>query len=145
MVSNNQDASEAVYLTCIQPSSVLRLLGVHKILVKSLEIASLATVFSIATAYPIAYTVSFKTKLLQDEALIEAFFHSLIVGFISVFCALILGTAGAFFLTKVNFPGKGVFRAMVLLPYILPPIIIGLTIDTRPHRRRPSSLYRFLR
>jgi spermidine/putrescine transport system permease protein len=73
-------------------------------------------------------TIKWFAQLLQDEALIEAFFHSLIVGFISVFCALILGTAGAFFLTKVNFPGKGVFRAMVLLPYILPPIIIGLTL-----------------
>jgi spermidine/putrescine transport system permease protein len=41
---------------------------------------------------------------------------------------IVLGISGAFFCTRVRFPGKSVFRTMVLLPYILPGIIMGLSL-----------------
>jgi spermidine/putrescine transport system permease protein len=40
----------------------------------------------------------------------------------------VLGVAGAFFVTRVQFPGKTVFRTLVLLPYILPGIIMGISL-----------------
>ena len=37
---------------------------------------------------------------------------------------MVLGTAGAFFVSRVTFPGKSAFRTLVLLPYILPGILM---------------------
>jgi len=73
-------------------------------------------------------TLRWYKELLQDGALLSAFFHSIIVGVSAVFIALVLGTSGAFFLVKVNFPGKGIFKSMVMLPFLLPGIIMGLTL-----------------
>lgn len=73
-------------------------------------------------------TLKWYRELIQDHALINAFFHSIIVGVCAVSLALILGTSGAFFLVRVNFPGKGIFRAVVMLPFLLPGIIMGLTL-----------------
>jgi len=73
-------------------------------------------------------TLTWYGELIKDKALLSSFLNSLIIGVVSVFIALIFGTAGAFFITKVNFPGKGLFRSLVLLPYILPGIIMGLTL-----------------
>jgi spermidine/putrescine transport system permease protein len=73
-------------------------------------------------------TLRWYQELLHDGALLSAFFHSLIVGVSAVFIALVLGTSGAFFLVKVNFPGKGIFKSMVMLPFLLPGIIMGLTL-----------------
>ena len=67
-------------------------------------------------------------ELVQDKELLKAVLHSFEVGISAVILALIFGTAGAFFITKVNFPGKGVFRALVMLPFVLPGIIMGLTL-----------------
>jgi len=67
-------------------------------------------------------------ELVQDKELLKAVLHSFEVGITAVVLALVFGTAGAFFITKVRFPGKGVFRALVMLPFVLPGIIMGLTL-----------------
>jgi spermidine/putrescine transport system permease protein len=67
-------------------------------------------------------------ELVQDRELLRAVLHSFEVGISAVLIALIFGTSGAFFITKVRFPGKGVFRALVMLPFVLPGIIMGLTL-----------------
>jgi spermidine/putrescine transport system permease protein len=67
-------------------------------------------------------------ELVRDKELLKALLHSFEVGITAVVLALIFGTAGAFFMTKVRFPGKGVFRALVMLPFVLPGIIMGLTL-----------------
>ncbi|MBD3306794.1 ABC transporter permease subunit [candidate division KSB3 bacterium] len=73
-------------------------------------------------------TLKWYRELFQDQQLLNAFFHSIIVGICAVIISTVIGTAGAFFLTKVNFPGKGLFRALVMLPFLLPGIIMGLTL-----------------
>jgi spermidine/putrescine transport system permease protein len=73
-------------------------------------------------------TTRWYSELLHDEQLLEALAHSFIVGICAVILALIFGTTGAFFITKVRFPGKGVFRSLVMLPFVLPGIIMGLTL-----------------
>ena len=52
----------------------------------------------------------------------------MLIGLGSVSVAVVLGVSGAFFVTRVHFPGKGVFRTLVLLPYILPGIIVGTSL-----------------
>jgi len=73
-------------------------------------------------------TLKWYHELFNDTVLIQALFHSFIIGLSAVFIALIFGTSGAFFITKVNFPGKEIFRTLVILPYLLPGIIIGITL-----------------
>jgi spermidine/putrescine transport system permease protein len=73
-------------------------------------------------------TLKWYRELFQDQALLNAFLHSILVGLGAVVISTIIGTAGAFFITKVNFPGKALFRALVMLPFLLPGIIMGLTL-----------------
>ncbi len=73
-------------------------------------------------------TTKWYRELMSDTELLKAVLHSFEVGISAVVIALIFGTSGAFFITKVRFPGKGVFRALVMLPFVLPGIIMGLTL-----------------
>ena len=73
-------------------------------------------------------TIKWYKELFQDKELLKVLLHSIEVGVSAVTIALIFGTAGAFFITKVRFPGKGIFRALVMLPFVLPGIIMGLTL-----------------
>jgi spermidine/putrescine transport system permease protein len=50
------------------------------------------------------------------------------VSIIAVFIAIIIGTVGAFFLARVKFPAKGLFRTVCQLPLTLPGIIIGIAL-----------------
>ena len=54
--------------------------------------------------------------------------NSLIVAVCSVALALTLGLLAALALDRANFPGKSLFRRLVLLPLILPGIITGLSL-----------------
>ncbi|TFG64798.1 MAG: ABC transporter permease [Spirochaetales bacterium] len=67
-------------------------------------------------------------ELLKDSNLFTALGNSLLIGLGAVSVSLIFGTAGALFFSRVRFPAKGVFRTMVLLPYVLPGIIMGLSL-----------------
>ncbi len=73
-------------------------------------------------------TTKWYKELMQDAELLKAVLHSFEVGISAVIIALLFGTSGAFFITKVRFPGKGVLRALVMLPFVLPGIIMGLTL-----------------
>lgn len=73
-------------------------------------------------------TLKWYQELFRDRGLLTAFLHTILIGLASVSIAVALGVSGAFFLSRVNFPGKGVFRTLVLLPYILPGIIMGISL-----------------
>ena len=73
-------------------------------------------------------TLRWYQELFRDPGLLTAFWHSVVIGLGAVSIATVFGTAGAFFLSRVEFPGKGVFRALVMLPFLLPGIIMGLTL-----------------
>jgi spermidine/putrescine transport system permease protein len=73
-------------------------------------------------------TLKWYRELFQDPGLLRAFGHTVLIGLAAVSIATVFGTAGAFFLNRVEFPGKGVFRALVMLPFLLPGIIMGLTL-----------------
>ena len=73
-------------------------------------------------------TFDWYRKLFQDDALWEAVFNSFWVALASVGIALSLGTLAALTLHRAEFPGKSLFRQLVLLPLILPGIITGLAL-----------------
>ena len=62
-------------------------------------------------------TLRWYQELFQDTGLLTAFWHTVLVGLCAVAIATVFGTAGAFFVTRAEFPGKGVFRALVMLPF----------------------------
>jgi spermidine/putrescine transport system permease protein len=66
--------------------------------------------------------------LLQDDAIWVSVQNSLIVALAAVGIALGFGIPAALALDRADFPGKAVFRRLVLLPLILPGIITGLSI-----------------
>jgi spermidine/putrescine transport system permease protein len=67
-------------------------------------------------------------RLFADSAIWDAVLNSLLVAAASVALALTLGLLAALALDRANFPGKALFRRLVLLPLILPGIITGLSL-----------------
>ena len=73
-------------------------------------------------------TLDWYRQLFADGAIWDAVLNSLIVAAASVLLALTLGLLAALALDRANFPGKALFRRLVLLPLILPGIITGLSL-----------------
>jgi len=73
-------------------------------------------------------TLNWYRILLQDEAIWVSVQNSLIVAVAAVGIALGFGIPAALALDRADFPGKALFRRLVLLPLILPGIITGLSI-----------------
>jgi spermidine/putrescine transport system permease protein len=66
--------------------------------------------------------------LFSDAAIWESVGNSLLVAAGAVALSLTLGLLAALALDRATFPGKSVFRRLVLLPLILPGIITGLSL-----------------
>ena len=77
---------------------------------------------------PSGWTLDWYRQLFADGALWDAVGNSLIVAAIAVAIALGLGLPAALALDRADFPGKALFRRLVLLPLILPGIITGLSL-----------------
>ena len=77
---------------------------------------------------PRDFTLSWYRILFQDDAIWSSVLNSLMVAFASVAIALALGIPAGLALDRATFPGKGVFRRLVLLPLVLPGIITGLSL-----------------
>lgn len=75
-----------------------------------------------------AVTLKWYQELFQNSELVSSLLHSLQVSLTAVLFAIILGTSGAFFIVRVNFPGKRLFITLSQLPIILPGIIIGIAM-----------------
>jgi len=73
-------------------------------------------------------TLDWYRTLFADGAIWESVGNSLLVAACAVAIALGLGIPAALALDRAQFPGKAVFRRLVLLPLILPGIITGLSL-----------------
>jgi spermidine/putrescine transport system permease protein len=73
-------------------------------------------------------TLDWYRQLFNDGAIWDAVLNSLMVAAASVALALSLGLLAALALDRATFPGKALFRRLVLLPLILPGIITGLSL-----------------
>ena len=77
---------------------------------------------------PRGLTLSWYRTLLSDAAIWGTVLNSLLVAAAAVCIALGLGLPAALALDRASFPGKAVFRRLVLLPLILPGVITGLSL-----------------
>jgi spermidine/putrescine transport system permease protein len=77
---------------------------------------------------PASWTFDWYRQLFSDASLWDAVLNSLIVAAVAVAIALGLGLPAALALDRAQFPGKALFRRLVLLPLILPGIITGLSL-----------------
>src|ERR1700704_1476711 len=73
-------------------------------------------------------TLEWYRQLFSDDAIWSSVLNSLLVAIAAVTIALGLGIPAALALDRANFPGKALFRRLVLLPLILPGIITGLSL-----------------
>lgn len=77
---------------------------------------------------PSRWTFDWYRQLFNDADLWNSVLNSLIVAVAAVAISLTLGLPAALALDRAEFPGKALFRRLVLLPLILPGIITGLSL-----------------
>jgi spermidine/putrescine transport system permease protein len=73
-------------------------------------------------------TLDWYRVLFSDGTVWDAVLNSLQVALAAMAISLAFGTPAALALDRVQFPGKALFRRLVLLPLILPGIITGLSL-----------------
>jgi spermidine/putrescine transport system permease protein len=73
-------------------------------------------------------TLDWYRQLLSDDAIWSSVANSVLVALAAMAIALALGIPAALALDRAEFPGKALFRRIVLLPLILPGIITGLSL-----------------
>lgn len=73
-------------------------------------------------------TLGWYRILFADGPIWDSVVNSLVVAVAAVAIALTFGIPAALALDRANFPGKALFRRLVLLPLILPGIITGLSL-----------------
>ena len=77
---------------------------------------------------PRHFTLNWYARLFADSSIWDSVLNSLIVAAATVVLSLTLGLLAALALDRATFPGKTLFRRLVLLPLILPGIITGLSL-----------------
>ena len=73
-------------------------------------------------------TLGWYRILFADSAVWDSVLNSLEVALAAMAIALLFGIPAALALDRADFPGKALFRRLVLLPLILPGIITGLSL-----------------
>ena len=76
------------------------------------------------------FTLDWYAKALSNEDLMTALWNSVVVGLAAVAICLAIGIPTALALDRYDFPGKTVFRRLVILPITLPGLITGVSMLT---------------
>lgn len=79
---------------------------------------------------PHGWTLRWYRALFDDDSLWLSVWNSVLVAASAVVISVVLGLPAALALQRTSFPGKMIFRRLVLLPLILPGIITGLSLLT---------------
>lgn len=74
------------------------------------------------------FTMKWYEAVLNNADMLTAIGNSLYVASVATVVTIIIGTVAAFALDRVSFPGKLVFRRLILLPIALPGIITGISM-----------------
>ncbi len=72
------------------------------------------------------FSLQWYEELFQDEELFESLKNSLILAGLSCFFAAVIGTLGAFGMSRMKFRGKGGVEYLTTLPIMIPEIILGM-------------------
>lgn len=76
------------------------------------------------------FTLKWYAQLFQDEALVGALKNSLLVASIAVSISAVMGTMSAVALSRQRFRGVGLYRALTMLPIIIPEIAMAVAALT---------------
>ncbi len=76
------------------------------------------------------FTLDWYAKALSNPDLMTALWNSVIIGLAAVAICLAIGIPTALALDRHDFPGKTVFRRLVILPITLPGLITGVSMLT---------------
>jgi ABC-type spermidine/putrescine transport system permease subunit II len=71
-------------------------------------------------------TTKWYGELCRDSELLRSLLHSFEIEALAVSIALLFGTSAAFLVAKARFPRKEVFRALVMLPFVLSVYLYGM-------------------
>lgn len=74
------------------------------------------------------FTLSWYQKMAANSDLLAALWNSLYVAVVATALTVIVGVPAALALDRFDFPGKTLFRRLVLLPLVLPGIITGISL-----------------
>jgi len=77
---------------------------------------------------PHGWTLHWYRALLEDDALWSSVWNSVSIAGCAVAISVLFGVPAALALERASFPGRTIFRRLVLLPLILPGIITGLSL-----------------
>lgn len=75
------------------------------------------------------WTLKWYSALMNDEVLLQSFWLSLRLAFLTAISSVALGTLASFVLVRFRaFPGKTLFVGMINAPLVMPEVIIGLSL-----------------
>lgn len=74
------------------------------------------------------FTLMWYDRMAANTDLLSALWNSVYVACIATMLTLIVGVPAALALDRFDFPGKTLFRRLVLLPLVLPGIITGISL-----------------
>lgn len=84
---------------------------------------------NIVTTLPLrGFTLGWYEKLFANSDMMAAIGNSFYVATFATILTLLIGVPAAFALDRAEFPGKAVFRRIVVLPLALPGIITGISM-----------------
>ena len=72
------------------------------------------------------FSLKWYEELFRDKDMFQALWNSVVLGVLSSLCAAVIGTLGAYGMSKVKFPLKGVVEYVSTLPIMIPEIILGM-------------------
>ena len=113
---NNRTKLPNLYLVLIL---ALMYLPILLVMVYSFNDSKISSVWS-------GFSLKWYTQLFRDRAMLEALGNTLILGLSSCLCAGIIGTLGAFGMTRVKWRLNAPMEYLSTLPMMVPEIILGM-------------------
>ncbi len=74
------------------------------------------------------FTFRWYGELFQNDALLQAYGNTLIVGFVSTIIATVVGTLASYGMSKYKFKGKGIIDILLYIPVVIPEIVLGISL-----------------
>lgn len=72
------------------------------------------------------FTTKWYDTLMHDSEIWSVLGTTLIIAVLSTLVAVLVGTVGAFGMTKCKFPGKGIISTFLYIPIIIPEIVLAI-------------------
>ena len=77
---------------------------------------------------PTGFTMRWYADLMKDGEILHALRTSLIIAVLVALISSLLGLLGAYGLSRVRFPGRGLVQALFYLPMLVPGVVAGIAL-----------------